>query len=194
VDIRSERTLERGSPAGEPLGVSSPAVTGYSSELWESFFVANAGAAAALAGLVFVGTSINIARIAPSPRLSGRALEAFVLLAEVLVVAVLGLVPEIGRTGLGIALGLVGAAVWLVVTRAAVASLPSRSGEAVQGPRGSNVTRVVLGQLATVPLIVAAVTLLVGSGGGLFWLVPAIVFAYVTALGDAWVLLVEIVR
>ena len=169
-------------------------MTGYSSEIWESFFVANAGAAAALAGLVFVGVSINIERIAPSPRLSGRALEAFVLLAEVLVVAVLGLVPRIGRTGLGVALGLVGAAVWLVVTRTAVASLPSRSGEAPQGPPGSNATRVLLGQLATVPLIVAAVTLLVGSGGGLFWLVPAIVFAYVTALGDAWVLLVEILR
>ena len=169
-------------------------MTGYSSGLWESFFVANAGAAAALAGLVFVGVSINIERIAPSPRLSGRALEAFVLLAEVLVVAVLGLVPAIGRTGLGVALGIVGAVVWLVVTRAAVASLPSRSGEAAQGPAGSSVTRVLLGQLATVPLIVAGFTLLVGSGGGLFWLVPAIVFAYVTALGDAWVLLVEILR
>lgn len=37
-------------------------------------------------------------------------------------------------------------------------------------------------------------TLLVGSGGGLFWVVPAFVLGYTGAVANAWVLVVEILR
>jgi hypothetical protein len=52
---------------------------------WGDFFVAQAGAAVALAGLVFVGVSINLDKIIAIPSLPGRALEAMVLLVAVLV-------------------------------------------------------------------------------------------------------------
>lgn len=66
---------------------------------WHDFFLAAAGAAAVLAGLVFVGVSINLEMIMSDPAygLAGRALEALVLLVAVLVVTLLLLVPSQGR-------------------------------------------------------------------------------------------------
>ena len=46
---------------------------------WEGFAVALAGAAAVLAGLVFVAVSINIDRILPVRCLPGRAGESVIL-------------------------------------------------------------------------------------------------------------------
>ena len=48
----------------------------YSTAEWESLFVAEAGASAALAGLLFVAISINLERILQGAGLSGRAGEA----------------------------------------------------------------------------------------------------------------------
>jgi modulator of FtsH protease len=65
---------------------------------WHDFFLAVAGAAAVLAGLVFVGVSINLDTIMSDPGygLPGRALEALVLLVAVLIVTILLLVPAQG--------------------------------------------------------------------------------------------------
>src|SRR5277367_6109363 len=60
---------------------------------WDSFFVAEAGAAAALAGLVFVAVSINLARILEFPTLPTRVLEALVALLSVLTAALFSLIP-----------------------------------------------------------------------------------------------------
>jgi hypothetical protein len=56
------------------------------------------------------------------------------------------------------------------------------------------VRRIVLAQGAVLPLLIAGVSLLLLTGGGLYWLVPAIVLCLVVAVLDAWVLLVEILR
>jgi len=170
-------------------------VTAYSPEAWETFAAANAGAAAALAGLLFVGVSINVNVIVESTRSTGRALEAFMLLMSALVISVLVLVPGIPTDALGVALVVVGVGVWLVVTRGAVRALP-RFGGVDEGtaPRGSAEARIVLLQLAVVPIAIAGATLLAGSGGGLYWLAPAVILAYVSALANAWVLLIEILR
>jgi hypothetical protein len=77
---------------------------------------------------------------------------------------------------------------------------------AIQLPRGrpwgpitadlrvSFALRVVVGQVATLALVVAGVAVLWVGLGGLYWLVASTVFAIVGALADAWVLLVEIDR
>jgi modulator of FtsH protease len=44
------------------------------------------------------------------------------------------------------------------------------------------------------PLVAAGLTLMLGAGGGLYWLVPAMVLGFGGAVLNAWVLLVEIVR
>ena len=51
-----------------------------------------------------------------------------------------------------------------------------------------------IAQAAVLPLMVAAVSLLLRAGGGLYWLVPGVVLCLVIAVLDAWVLLIEILR
>src|SRR5215212_5778949 len=84
---------------------------------WHDFFLAAAGAAAVLAGLVFVGVSINLEMIMsdPSYGLAGRALEALVLLVAVLIVTLLLLVPSQGMVLAGVEVLAVGVVVWAAV-------------------------------------------------------------------------------
>lgn len=166
-------------------------MTAYSPEAWEAYFLANAGAAAALAGLLFVGISINVRQIVESGRLTGRALEAFALLGGVLIASVLVAVPAITREALGVTLLIVGIALWLTVSAQHARSIGQRDPAA---PPGSVLVRITLGQASTLPVIVAALSLLADGGGGLYWLVAAVVVSYIAALVDAWVLLIEILR
>jgi hypothetical protein len=73
----------------------------YSTAEWQGLFIAEAGASAALAGLLFVAISINLARILQGAGLPGRAGEAIVLLVAVLVISTLALVPGQSPTVLG---------------------------------------------------------------------------------------------
>jgi modulator of FtsH protease len=75
---------------------------------WESFYVAQVGASAAAAGLVFVGVSINLNKILKYPSLPGRALEALVVLMLVLVASSLTLVPGQSNVAIGAELLVVG--------------------------------------------------------------------------------------
>ena len=56
------------------------------------------------------------------------------------------------------------------------------------------VPRVVLSQLATLPIVAAGVGVMGWGLGGLYWLVVGVVLSFFVAVGDAWVLLVEIHR
>ena len=56
------------------------------------------------------------------------------------------------------------------------------------------VPRVVLCQVATLPIVAAGVGVMGWGLGGLYWLVVGVVLSLLVAVGDAWVLLVEIHR
>jgi fatty acid desaturase len=63
----------------------------------------------------------------------------------------------------------------------------------IEQRRFRDVPAVVLAAFA-LPLLAAGLTLILGAGGGLYWLVPAMVLGFGGAVLNAWVLLVEIVR
>jgi hypothetical protein len=162
----------------------------YSTAGWGELFIAEAGASAALAGLLFVSISINLDRILKGSGLPGRAGEAIVLLVAVLVVSTLVLVPGQSRTALGTELLMAGLVAWLILVVIHVRAVRGRVGPSPAVLGG----RVVMAQAAGLPFLVAAVSLLLGAGGGLYWLVPGVVFCFVVAVLDAWVLLIEILR
>jgi hypothetical protein len=78
---------------------------------WHDFFLAAAGASAALLGLLFVGVSINLTAIAAEERVDARAraAQAFSNLLFVLLIALLMLIPDIGPTTLAASLAAIAA-------------------------------------------------------------------------------------
>jgi len=155
---------------------------------WSDFLVATAGTAGALAGLLFVALSINLARILELPGISGRAGETILLLAAVLVGALLALVPGQPPVRLGMTFVLLWLLTWAEPTLRQLKELARRE------YRRYTLVRLVLYQLATVPLLLAGLSLLGQLAGGLQWFALAVVLSILVALLNAWVLLVEILR
>lgn len=61
-------------------------------------------------------------------------------------------------------------------------------------PAYTVVVPVVIVVLTGAPLAVAGGSLVVGAGGGMYWTVPALLAGFGGAVGNAWVLLVEILH
>jgi modulator of FtsH protease len=163
--------------------------TAYDPSQWSDLFVATAGASAALAGLVFVAVSINIERILKFKGLPERALETVLLLLGVLLVSVVGLIP--GQDNVALGAELLGVS---LVLGAVIARLPTSHEARVSEPRAWLWGRWSVRAAGTMPFVVGGISVLAGSGGGLYWIVAGIVFALVGAVTNAWVLLVEILR
>ncbi|HXJ21856.1 MAG TPA: hypothetical protein VMT03_16645 [Polyangia bacterium] len=161
----------------------------YTTAGWDSFFVAEVGASAALVGLLFLSVSINLTRILSFPQLPGRAAETMIILIGVLVNASLALVPGQPPAGLALEMLAVGLFVW-----AYPIYLQRRTARGPGAPPRAMVIRVLTHQLATAPMLFAGLSLLARWGGGLYWLVPGTIFSFSAGLVNAWVLLVEIQR
>jgi hypothetical protein len=135
-----------------------------------------------------VSLSINLQHILGEVWLPRRAGLTLVLLFETLVIAILGLVPGQSPTTLGVELLCLGGAVWLFATGVFTVRRP-----AINRPVPI-VVNAVAAQLATLPVIAAGASLVARSGGGLYWLLPAIVLLLGVGVMNAWVLLIEILR
>jgi hypothetical protein len=157
---------------------------------WDNFFLAEAGASAALTGLIFVGVSLNLTKILAMPRLPDRALEALVLLMSVLITSSLLLVPDQPQTLIGAEMTLVGFVTTTLMTRL---DLRIRRDTDKQYRR-SFLLNMVLSQIASLPYLIAGLLVLAGKINGLYVLVVGMIFSFIKALLDAWVLLVEINR
>ena len=51
-----------------------------------------------------------------------------------------------------------------------------------------------MSQCTALPLMLAGVSMIVGKGGGLFWLGVGILVAFAGSVYNGWILLVEVVR
>jgi modulator of FtsH protease len=162
----------------------------YDPSEWSDFFVAAAGASAALLGLLFVAVSINLERILKYPGLPGRALEALMQLTCVLLASLAGLVPGQSHVALGLELLLIVAVISTIILRQPILVADATGRE----PTSWKVTRWTVRLAGLVAIAIAGLTLLAESGGGLYWLAAGIALATVAAIAGAWVLLVEILR
>lgn len=170
------------------LADADPATTGIVPDGWHDFFVAQAGATAALAGLVFVAVSINLERILSFPRLPHRAAVTVALFAGILLQAPLALMGELPLAVFGGLVLLVagGVETFVVVSGARTGLDPDRRAKSLQ--------LTVLYQLALLPQLVGGILLVAGSGSGLYWVAAGYAVSTLVALTNAWVLLVEILR
>ena len=130
-------------------------------EGWHDFFVAQAGAAVAFAGLVLVSISINLERIIKAPGLIGRSGEPLAILFTLFVASSVLLVPDRPTWVYGLAV--LGPAILFTVVIAllfrnqrAAALEVEASGKA---PRGSFRAREVLSAVTCAFLLGAGVVL-----------------------------------
>ena len=162
----------------------------YDPEPWTDFAAATAGAAAALAGLLFVAVSINIQAILASPGTTGRAAQAVVLLVSPVFLCLVVLIPGQPPAALGTELVVLGVVVGVLLSPAC---RPSR--RSPHQPLASWLITTVAASLGvTLGALLAGLGLIVGGLGGLFWLPVAVVTGLAGGLVIAWVLLIEILR
>lgn len=159
-------------------------------QAWSNFFLAEAGASAALAGLVFVGVSLNLTRILSVKALPNRALQALTFLLSIVIASSLMLVPGQPMNVVGLELLLGGIVLWLFIGYFDVISIRTSDPKF----RRLIIFNGLMDQVTILPYGIAGIAVLTVGENGLYWLVPAMLFSFVKAIMDAWVLLVEINR
>jgi hypothetical protein len=157
---------------------------------WHDFFVATAGASAALTGLIFVGVSINLTRILSFPNLPSRALISLVVLVVILLISIVALIPGQPVFAIGIEVLIIGIAVWLMVLFADISIIKNSDKQY----KKASFYNLLFDQAAVLPYLVAAIFLLAGYNCGLYCIVAAFFLSIIKAITDAWVLLIEINR
>lgn len=165
-------------------------MSAYVAAEWKDFGVAVLGAAAALSGLLFASVSINIERIMAEARLPARAGQTLVLFVTPVVLCTCLLTPHQPRGALGAELIVTGAIAGALLLRI---NRPSNRTDQ-EPPTGWLLTRFVPSLAIPLLLGVAGISLIIQSGGGLYWVAPATLLAILAGLVNTWVLLVEILR
>ena len=163
-------------------------MTAYDPELWHELFVMTGGAAAALAGLIFVAVSVNDEPILKTPALPALAVRTLFILIGLVTLCIIGLVPGQSRAVLGLQILLIG----LVLAGVTLGTTVRNFAQTTILVR--RVILVVLSVASSLPAIIAGISILVGAGGGLYWLAVELVAGIVVATYHAWVLLIVIRR
>jgi hypothetical protein len=162
-------------------------MTAYDIAAWTDFASTVAGGAAALAGLLFVGLSLNLSDILKYHGVPARAATTLGVTVAILLTAIFVATPGQDHRALAAEIGVLGvmAAVGVIV-----GLRQQRSGE---HPVRAQMSTLLLGVPALM-LIAAAVSLWLQRGGGLYWVTAAVATGFASATANAWVLLVEIRR
>lgn len=154
---------------------------------WDNFFVAVAGSAAALTGLLFVAVSINLTKVLSYPTLPGRAAESLIVMFGALAVALCGLVPQ-GHVAVGVEWVTIGTIVILAATSIQLRARAARSSE--ERP----IWRALTAQGPAAPFVIGGLLAVAGSEHGPYWIVIGALLSLACGLFDAWILLIEIQR
>ncbi len=165
-------------------------MSGYLPAFWSDFSGAAVASSSALIGLLFVAVSINLDEILANSTLTERTLYTMILFTVAFVVGMLLLLPEQPRTALGVELTITGAAAGAALLRI---NRPGKRGE--REPQwGWLLVRLMPSVTITMFLVVGGLSLIAGVGGGLYWVAPAVIEAFLAGLTTVWILLIEIRR
>ncbi|GAA3643840.1 hypothetical protein GCM10022200_29760 [Microbacterium awajiense] len=156
---------------------------------WTDFNVAMVGATAALAGLVIVAASVNIADIVKAPALVARLAAAIAGLVLALVGSATGLMPALPDAAYGGVMIAAAVAVGLFAVQASRRIFENRD-----PANRLRVLKAVTGFIAPLAYLVGGVLLTAGVAGGTTWFAAGSIIAIMAALAVSWVVLVEVLR
>ncbi len=159
----------------------------YQPDQWHDFFLASAGAAAALTGLLFVAISLHIRYVATDPTYRGMARGSLVGLVMVLVLSLLVLMHQ-PALWLGVELIVVGVAYIPLGGALQLASMRSSNNPG----RRSALVRSGGGYLLALIGGLGGLSVALRAGPGLFIVAFILVAVLLWNLWDAWILLMGV--
>jgi hypothetical protein len=159
---------------------------GYLPGMWHDFAVTVAGLAGALTGLLFVAVSIKSGAMAGSRSLRSRAAQTLVLFMTSAIAAIMLVAPEpVPAVGAELlALAAVSGICLFVLDRRAGHDQASGVARYIEVASPNLVTAVLVG--------LAGLTFLVKAGGGLYWMIPAVLASLIGGVINAWLFLLKL--
>jgi hypothetical protein len=159
--------------------------------MWGNFFIAAAGASAALAGLAIVAISVNLRRILEFPHLPARAAATVARLILILVCSMAALIPQ-PQYMLGAEILAFAAATWLLEIRSNRRGI--RAHAELGRPRFESLLESISGEVQLLPFLLGGVLLLSGRPSGYYCVAAGVIAIFIFSTLNVWVLLVEILR
>ena len=158
----------------------------YAPDQWHDFAVTVGGLAGALTGLLFVALSIKGEALAASVSLRSRAAQTLVLFLTSAITAVVLVAPQ-PQTGTAVELLVLAA-----ISGAALFVLDRRAGHDARNSVARYVERASPNTVTAVLTGIAGLTMLLRAGGGLYWLIPAVLAGLVGGVINAWLFLLRV--
>jgi len=159
--------------------------------MWTNFFIATTGASAALAGLVIVAISVNIARILEFPHLPARSAATIARLILILASSTAALIPE-PNYALGVEITVFTVAAWWLEIRSNRRAF--RAHAEIGRPRFEAMLEALLGEVQLLPFLVGAMLLVASRPSGYYCIAAGVIAVFLFSTLNVWVLLVEILR
>jgi modulator of FtsH protease len=157
---------------------------------WNTLFAVTSGSAATLAGLIFVGLSINLDKLVRTSGLLMGVAAALALLAFVIGISILLLIPEQSMRVDGIEV------LGMTIVASFIVGLFSRR-SILRSTGEHHRYTIMLSSLrvaALVPWFAGGILLIGRHDAGMDLLVLGFLIAFVVSIGEAWVVLVEMDR